>query len=430
MWYDCSAGGTAVALVVAVISNIARRWIVRSRSLLVLGAAVMLAACSGDSVTGPGGGGSGGVLPQFSERITLPEFEDAVVTGPVRVEIKLVNGSLVAREVEVKETEEQFDEEEIESRITAIDPAGSVTLSLAGGFVVEFNAGTDFEREDGQDISMQDFITRVQDALALGQNPAVEAKRNPAATPQDPGDATFVATELELDDEADDQEIEINVDGDNLASNASPPPDAILTVLGLPIELNVSGGVTELEAEVDDDRLEGEFEGIVESVNGSTFTLTNGTIVEIVVGTEVDDADDQDEIGSLGEVAVAVANGLIIEAEGEGVVTSTNPRMILAAEVEFEIEDDDDDLPGALEFEDRVTSVDVAGRTLTLASGTIVQVANDQLIDPLGDLLTLQAAEAAVQGQQNVRAEGDAELVDAGPPMVLNALDIKIEDDS
>jgi hypothetical protein len=100
---------------------------------------------------------------------------------------------------------------------------------------------------------MQDFITRVQDALALGQDPPVEAKRNPAASPQDPSDATFIATELELDDEADEDEIEINVDGDNFATNASPPPDAILTVLGLPIELNVSGGVTELESEVDDD---------------------------------------------------------------------------------------------------------------------------------------------------------------------------------
>jgi hypothetical protein len=391
--------------------------------------AVLFAACSGDSVTGPGGGG--GAPPQFSERITLPEFEDAVVSGPVRLEIELLNGSLVAREVEVKETEEQFDEEEIESRITAIDPAGSVTLSLGGGFVVGFNAGTDFEAEDGQHISMQDFITRVQDALALGQDPPVEAKRNPAASPQDPSDATFIATELELDDEADEDEIEINVDGDNFATNASPPPDAILTVLGLPIELNVSGGVTELESEVDDDDQDTDFEGIIESVSGSTFTLTDGTNIEIISGsTEIDDADDADELGSLAEVEQALLQGLIVEAEGEGEITGTNPLSIAASEVEFEIEDDDDNLPGALEFEDRVTSVDVAGRTLTLASGTIVQVADDQLIDPLGDLLTLQAADAAVQGQQNVRAEGQAELVDAGPPMVLNALSITIEDDS
>ena len=399
----------------------------KSRSLLALGMAVLFGACSGDRVTGPGGAG---VVPQFSERITLPEFEDALVSGPVRVEIELLNGSLVAREVEVKETEEQFDEEEIESRITAIDPAGSVTLAIGGGFVVGFNAGTKFEAENGQRLTMQEFITRVENALALGQNPPVEAERNPSATPQDPNDATFIATELELDDEADEDEIEINVDGNNFATNASPPPDAFLTVLGLPIELDVSGGVTELESEVDDDRIEAEFEGIVESVNGSTFTLTNGTIVEIVIGTEVEEADDQDELGSLGQVEQALAAGLIVEAEGEGVVTGTNPRTITASEVEFEVEDDDDDLPGALEFRDRVTSVDVAGRTLTLASGTIVQVAHDQLIDHAGDLLTLQGADAAVQGQQDVRAEGHAELVDAGPPRVLNALDIKIEDDS
>ena len=411
-------------------SNYAWRWIVRSRSLWAFGMAAVFAACNGDGVTGPGGSGGGGVLPQFSQQITLPEFEDAVASGPARVEIKLVNGSLVAHEVEVKESEELFDEEEIESRISAIDPAGSVTLTLGGGFTIGFNASTDFEAEDGQHISMQDFITRVQDVLALGRNPAVEAKRSPAALPQDPNDATFVADELELDDEADDQKIEINVDGDNLASNASPPPDAILTVLGLAVELNVSGGVTELESEVDDDNSERDFEGIVESVNGSSFTLTDGTVIEIAIGTEVDDADDSDELGSLGEVAVAVANGLIVEAEGEGDVTGTNPLTITAKEVEFEVEDVNDDLPGALEFQDRVTSVDVAGRTLTLANGAVVQVATDQLIDPLGDLLSLQATDVAVQAQRLVRAEGHAELVSAGPPMVLNALSIKIEDDS
>ena len=402
----------------------------KSSSLWVFGMAALFTACNSDGVAGPGGGGGGGALPQFSQQITLPEFEDAMVSGPNRVEIKLLNGTLVAREVEVKESEELFDEEEIESRISSIDPAGSVTLSLGGGFTVAFNAGTDFEAEDGQRISMQDFITRVQDALAVGRNPAVEAKRNPAAAPQDPSDATFIASELELDDEADDQKIELNVDGDNFASNASPPPDAILTVLGLAVELNVSGGVTELESEVDDNNSERDFEGIVASVNGSSLTLTDGTVIEIVAGTEVDDADDSDELGSLGEVATALASGLIVEAEGEGDVTGTNPLTITAKEVEFEVEDEDDNLPGALEFQDRVASVDVAGRTLTLANGTVVQVATDQLIDPLGDLLSLQATDAAVQAQRLVRAEGHAELVSAGPPMVLNALDIKIEDDS
>ncbi len=397
-----------------------------SKSLAVLGMAVLFAACSSDSVTGPGGGG----LPtQFSRAITLPELDSILAGGPVRVEIKLINGSLVARRVEVEESEDMTDREEIESRITAIDPAGNMTLSL-GGLIVDFDAGTRFEAEDGQQLTMQEFVTRVQDALAAGTNPPVEAKRNPAATPQDPTDATFLATRLELDDEADEDEIEINIDGDNFANNTTPPPDAILTVLGLAIELDVSGGVTEIKAEIDDDRDEVDFEGLVASVNGSSFTLTDGTVVNIVDGTEIEEADDDDELGSLAEVEQALAAGFLVEADGEGVVTGSNPLTITASEVEFEIEDDDDDLPGDLEFEDRVTSVDVAGRTLTLANGTIVQVANDQLIDSSGDLLTLQAASDAVDAGRNVEAEGDAELVDVGPPMVLNALDIKIEDDS
>lgn len=398
-----------------------------SKSLAALATAVLFAACSGDSVTGPGAGG--GLTTQFSRAITLSELDSILASGPTRVEIKLINGSLVAREVEVKEAEDLRDEEKIESRITAIDPAGNVTLAL-GGLVVDFDAGTEFKVEHGDRLTMQEFVTRVQDALAAGENPPVEAKRNPADTPQDPGDATFLATKLELDDEADEDEMEINVDGDNYANTTTPPPDAILTVLGLAIELDVSGGVTEIEAEIDDDREEVDFEGMVASVNGSSFTLTDGTVVSIVDGTEIEDADDDDELGSLAEVERALATGFLVEAEGEGVVTGSNPLTITASEVEFEIEDDDDDLPGDLEFEDRVTSVDVAGRTLTLANGTIVQVADDQLIDHSSDLLTLQAASDAVDAGRMVEAEGDAELVDAGPPLTLNALDIKIEDDS
>lgn len=397
-----------------------------SKSLAVLAAAVVFAACS-DSATGPGG--STGFPTQFSRTITLPELDSILNDGPARVEIKLLNGSLVAREVEVEEDEDMQDREEVESRITAIDPAGNLTLAL-GGLVIGFDAGTEFKMEDSQRLTMTEFVTRVQDALAAGQNPPVEAKRSPAAEPQDPDDANFFATRLELDDEADDDKIEINVDGDNFSSNSPPPPDAILRVLDLPIELDVTGGRTEIEAEIDDDRDEVDFEGMVESVNGSSFTLANGTVVEIVDGTEIESGDDDDELGSLSEVEFAIGAGFLVEAEGEGVVTGENPLTITASEVEFEIEDEDDDLPGALEFEHRVASVDVAGRTLTLATGTVVQVANDQLIDPSGDLLTLQAASDAVDAGRDVRAEGHAELVDAGPPATLNALDIKIEDDS
>jgi len=393
-------------------------------TLLAPAALVALAACSSDSPTGPGGPGP----LVFAQAITLPQFEDILAAGPARVEIKLINGSLVAREVEVEEAEDLRDEEEIESRATAVDPAGTVTLAL-GGLVVSFDGATRFEAENGQDLTMQEFVTRVQDALAAGRQPPIEAKRNPADQPQDPDDATFRAARLELDDEADENKIEINVDDDNLTSNASPPPDAILRVLDLPIELDVSGGRTEIESEIHDSREEADFEGMVQSVSGSTVTLMNGTVVTIVDDTEFDDCDDSDELCTLGQVEQALAAGLLVEADGKGVVTGTNPRSITASEIEFEIEDEDDHLPGALEFDGAVTAVDVAGRTLTLAGGITVQVATDQLIDPAGDLLTLQAAADAVGAGRAVRAEGDAALVAAGPPAVLDALSIKIEDD-
>lgn len=313
---------------------------IRSGATLSLAVLAAFAAGCGDG-TGPG---SGAPPILFSRTITLPELENLLGDGPARVEIKLIRGSLVAREVEVEETEELRDEEEIESRVTAVDPAGSLTLSL-GGLVVTFDGSTKFETDDGTEITMQQFVSRVQAALDAGRNPAVEAKRHPADGPQDPDDATFRADEIELDDEADEAKIEINVDSDNLTMNATPPPDAILRVLDLPIEIDVTGGRTRIEAEIEDDRDEVDFEGLVQSVSGSSFTLRNGTVVTIVDDTEFDDCDDSDELCTLTQVERALAMGLDVEAEGEGVVTAREPLSITASEVEFEIEGDTDDLP-------------------------------------------------------------------------------------
>lgn len=399
----------------------------RAKSIAALTLAALVAGCSGEKTLGPGSGG--GVPTQFAQSITLPEFEGILGTGPARVEIKLVNGSLVAREIEVKEAEEMQTREKIESRVAAIDPGGSVTLEL-GGLVIGFDGATQFEAEDGEHLTMQAFITRVQDALAAGRNPPVDARRAPADAPQAPGDATFLAGRLELDDEADDDKIEINIGDANLAVSQTPPPDAVLTVLNLPIEIDVTGGRTRLESETHDDRQRVEFDGIVVAVGASSVTLMDGTVIQILDDTEIDDADDDDELGSLAAVEQALAAGLIVEAEGKGVVVAgTDVRTIAASEIEFEVEGNDDDLPGRLEFDGAVASVDVGARSLTLANGTMVHVADDGLIDTQGDLLTLQAAADAVAGGQNVRAEGHAELEDVGPPRVVNALGIKIEVD-
>ncbi len=400
------------------------------------GLAVLLLAttsCDDNGATGPDDPGLPGSGTQFSREITITEFRDALIAGATRVEIELIPGSLIAREIELERPEELFDEEEIESRITAIDPAGSVTLELAG-LQVEFTAGTRFRAEDDGDLLLSEFVQRVQDALSIGTLPAVEAKRDPASEPQDPDDPTFIAEELRLDDEADEPEIEINVDGDNLLDPGAGDCDAAalacLRVLGLTIEIRQ--GVTELEAELDDAAGKQEFEGIVAAVDpaAGTVTLMGEAVIRIVEGTEIEhEPSDDDELASLNEVAQALVANMIVEAEGEGVVETSDPLTIVAIEIEFEIEDDADDVPGAIEFQASVASVDPAARSFILANGTEVTLADNATIDAEGDLLTLEAVEAALAASQPVRAEGDAVVLSMGPPLVLEAFDVKFEVD-
>lgn len=320
----------------------------RRTPVLLAGALAFAAAACGDSTTGPGGQ----TASLFSDEISLETFEETVNAEPQRVEIELLPGTLTAREVEIEEPEERFDREEIESRVVAIDPgAGTLTLQL-GDLIIDFDQTTEFRRDSGDDLDFDTFVARIEEALAAGRKPPVEAKRPAPAEPQAPDDPTFFATRLELDNESDEPEIEINIDGDNLILNDTPPPDAILRVLGLSIEIRASEGITELEEEADREDQEVEFEGLVESVDvgAGTVLLTDGSVIVIVDETELegddgddDGEDDEDELGSLDEVAAALEQGLPVEADGEGVVESVDPRTIVAKEIEFEIEDDDDD---------------------------------------------------------------------------------------
>lgn len=397
------------------------------------GLATLLLAASGcnDDSTGPNVPNLPGAT-RFSEEITVTQLRDALIAGPSRVEIKLVPGSLVAREVELERPEDLFDDEEIESRITAIDPAGTVTLELAG-LQVGFNASTRFRAEGSVDLTLAEFAQRVEDALAMGTQPPVEAKRNPAADPQDPDDPTFIAEELELDDEADEPKIEINVDGDNLLDPGAADCDAaaLACVRVLAVTVAIQDGVTELEAKTDDAAGEREFEGVVTAVDpvAGEVTLMGGATIRIVEGTEIELDDDGDELASLDEVSQALAAGSIVEADGKGVVEIADPLTIVAIEIEFEIEDNADDVPGAVEFEATVATVDPTAGSFTLANGTEVSLAVDVIIENDGDLLTLEAVEAALTGNQPVRAEGDAVVVSIGPPLVLEAFKVKFEVD-
>lgn len=410
------------------------------RKSIALPAAAMivaLSACDGSSITAPGSGGNSGGSTSFSQSISLDDLEDETSSGTRRVEIELRSGELVAREVEIQEDDELGDDEEIEARVTAIRSTGSegtVTFALGDGLEVGFDASTGFEADGGSaddDLTLSEFVNRVQSALDAGGQPVVEAKRRPPSEAQAPDDATFLARELELDDDDDDVEIEMNVDGDNLERNGSPPPQAWITVLGLRIEIR--DGVTELKRENDDDRDEAEFESFVASVDvgAGEATLQDGTVVRIVDGTEIDSDDgDDEELGSLREVADALTAGRSVEAEGEGVLESRDPRTIVAAEVEFEIEDDDGGpLPaGAFEFRDGVASVDTGAGSFTLDGGAEVRMTEDTNIEADGDLLSLEAVADAVAGGRPVRAEGDAREEFSSPP-VWTALSVKFEVD-
>jgi hypothetical protein len=392
-------------------------------------AALAFAACS-DSSTAP----VDGIL--LSQDLTLEQFGGALDTAKARVEIKLIPGTLIAREVELERPEEMTHQESIRARVTGVSAsAGSGTLTLEiGGLEVGFDAATRLRGDDG-DLSFDAFVADLEAALAAGTQPFVRAKRPAPAEPQAPDDATFQAAEVRIRDEADEPKLELNLDIDNLRLNDAPPPDAVLLVLGLEIEVRVSTGETEIEGDMDD-RDETDFEDQVAAVDvgAGTVTLENGTVVVVGAETRIeqdgDDGCDDEKLGSLADVAAALAAGLPVEAEGEGSVQSTDPLTIVAREIEFEVEngdDDDDDGPNqGAEFEASVTAVDVAGGAVTLAGGRVVLVTASTVIDGDGDLLTLQAVSDAVAAGRPVRAEGRGTTEAAG--FVASRIEFEVDD--
>jgi hypothetical protein len=310
-----------------------------------------LAACD-STASGPGS-----TLPaQFSRQISLPDFHSQLVTGPTRIEVSVIPGTLVARRVEIQAPDALARPEEIRSRITAISATGdhgTVTLEL-GGLQIAFDASTRFRSDDGDGgehavmmsddaggTTLTDFVARVQAELAAGRHPAVKARRAAPATPQAPGDASFLAAALRLDEENTHSRISLNVTDANLVTNPTSPPDATLRVLGVSIELRVTEGTTSLQAEHPDLEGQREFEGIVQSVDATAkrVTLMGGTVIRLSGGTTVEAKEgegEDDHLASLADVQAALAAGRAVKAQGEGLVASTTPLTIDAVEIEFE----------------------------------------------------------------------------------------------
>ncbi len=295
----------------------------RLARLLILGPA-LLAACSSDS-TAPGGTPTL-PPPQFGQVLSISQFDSTLGSGPARIEIKLLPGGLVAREVEVEPDDA---EEKLVSNVTAIDAAaGTITLAL-GGLTVGYGAGTRFRTPTSSSVTRGAWENAIADAISRGQQPPIEARRNPGATPQAPTDPSFMALDLRLGDRSEDPKIEVYVDSDNIEIVAAPPPVAILRVFNLPIEITSSTQLSRIIPGGGVPTGEIEFQASVTAVDpaAGTLTLAGGTVVE-VGGLTFDPAGD---LFSLGSVAAAVSAGSAVRAEGLGSVTAAGPPAVVTA---------------------------------------------------------------------------------------------------
>lgn len=418
----------------------------RSR-LAILGPAAVLASVLATACDNASSGPRSALPAQFSHDVSLPDLPTQL-TGPARVEVSVIPGMLVARRVEIEEADQLTKPERVRSRVTAIT-AGTDTATLTlelGGLQIAANASTRLHPDDGDggahttmsatsddggsSMTLADFVARIQADLAAGGSPAVRATRQPPVSPQAPGDGSFLAATLQLDEGNNHPDIELNITGANLTTNPTPPPDAFLKVLGVSLELRVSDGTTKLR--VEDQAAEGaeEFHGVVKSVDqtAQTVTLMDGTIIRIVAGTDFDgrEGSEDDHLTSLADVQAALTAGKTVKAEGRGVVDTMSPLTIDAIQIEFQVEGEP--MPPAVmmvEFEDTVASVDVAGSTFTLGKGVVVTVTAQTKFDPEG-LQTLQAVSDTLAKGARIRVEGVGTLTSVGPPPAITALFVEL----
>ena len=331
-------------------------------------AALLLASCEHATMTNPVTNPA-----QFTQNISAADLDSTLVKGTARVVVRLArNDSLVARRIIVKLRSGLTRPEEVEGRVSAVasgSTADTMTFGDLGGLQVVINDSTHFRGdldEGGNDsaehrdsmethdvigmsdgpggldedggralLTRADFTAQIKLLLAAGRRPNVRAMRPAPSSPQAPGNASFVATSVRLDEGDEAAEIEMNVDSANFTSNATPPPLGWITVLGLKIEIRSS---TRISADLDDTEGEGRFGGIVKAVDTTahSFTLSDSTVVRVVAGTEFEDGEDGMGLATLAEVQAALAAGKTVSAHGRGILDSAGPpRTFIAIEVRF-----------------------------------------------------------------------------------------------
>ncbi len=301
------------------------RVIRRLAAVAALAGSATLGAC-GAEPSGPSTPGA-----TFTQVMSLSQFDSTLGTGATRLEVKLVPGGLVAREVHVESDDA---EEKITSQISAIDPvAGTVTLTL-GGIMVSYGSGTRFRTPSRSRVSRSEWEAAVASALAAGAQPPIEARRPQPATPQAPTDGLFTATDLRIEDRVDEPAMEVYVDSANFQSVAAPPPVAILTVFNLPIEITSSTSISLHSPDGTVPSGAVEFQGAVASADpaAGTITLAGGTVV--TVGSL--SFDPKGDLFDLDAVAAAVAAGKPVRAEGRG--TAQSASAVTAESIKVEVD--------------------------------------------------------------------------------------------
>jgi hypothetical protein len=374
-------------------------------------AVALLASCS--DTLGPADG-----LLQV-RGMSLDEMGQRFGDGAARVEITMRESGLVAQRIVVKTGDELAEPEAVIGSVTGIAVEGDQgTLTLALGVEITFDVETDFDRPEGDGVGFDGFVASLTEALSLGREPRVKATRRAPDAPQAPDDPAFHAGLLRLVDEPAGAHFFLNVDRDNLTIVDQPPPDAILTVLGLGLEIRVSEGLTELILD-EDERREVAFEGLVGTVRADlgTFVVLNGEreiLVRVGDGTRL--SLDGDAIESLAPVARALEAGLVVAAVGEGVVRDDGDA-VLALVVRFKTRDGGE----GVSFGGRVRELDVERGIIVIAEGPVVKVGADTRLAVNGEPVeSLARVAEAMEAGLSVFAFGEG-TVEAGSDVVLAA---------
>ncbi len=164
-----------------------------------------------------------------------------------------------------------------------------------------------------------------------------------------------------------------------------------------------------------------EFRGVVREVDltDSIVALIEGPNVRVTAETDIwFELGDTERLGSLEEVAQAVAGGETVLAAGIGEVASAEPRTIVAKKIVFFLEP-----PDLTAFHGVVDSVDVTAHTFTLDNGTVVRLNDETVVwfaeGDLQALRTLGAVAEALANEQTVLAAGVGILENTNPRTVL-----------